>query len=91
MVYGQEFHWQDGWFFSRNEDGSVHVRHESKPVKIEGETITPFENDVDITIDGYSWCSIIAFAADVIGYGGDATKFEAAKRFHNLPISKKAP
>lgn len=43
-----EFHWTDGWFFRREDDGAVRIRHnEESPI-----TIPPNE-----------WCSIVAHVA----------------------------
>lgn len=41
-----EFHWRDGWYFSRAEDGSVQVRIGDGPTKV----IPPAE-----------WASIVAW------------------------------
>ena len=43
-----EFHWQDGWFFSRREDGAVVIRH---------------NDETPIVIPPHEWCSIIGHVA----------------------------
>ncbi len=51
------FHWKDGWYFERLDDGSVRIRHEDPATKAEGAYV---ENDVCIDIPIDSWASIVA-------------------------------
>jgi len=70
------FHWKDGWYFERLEDGSVRIYHEDLEADQEKEMV---EYDVVIDIDPDSWASIVA---SVSARGDTAEAFQVAKRFH---------
>lgn len=65
------FHWKDGWYFERLNDGGVRIFH--LPV---GEQIA----DENIEIDADSWASIISSVSE---QGETAETFKEAGEFHN--------
>ncbi len=68
-----EFHWRDGWYFSRNEDGSVRVQQRS-----------PGLSDTTITIPAPEWASIVC---SVSKDGETGERWNAAQDFHGRPPS----
>ncbi|MDO9333540.1 MAG: hypothetical protein Q7T57_03335, partial [Dehalococcoidales bacterium] len=66
------FHWKDGWYFERLEDGVVRIFH--IPL---GEKVA----DKDIEIDANSWASIVA---SVTHSGENATTFGLAHNLHQV-------
>jgi hypothetical protein len=64
------FHWRDGIYFARNDDGSVYV---SIPDKLDA----PCR---ELTIPGNEWCSIVAA---VCGGGGNADTVAKAAALHD--------
>jgi hypothetical protein len=75
------FHWKDGWFFNRADDGSVEIFHttdgkEPRP-RVEGSRDTNVF--VHLTIPADNWASIIASVS-----AGDEVdgRFYAARDFH---------
>lgn len=69
---GLGFHWTNGWYWSRTEDGSVRV------VRFNPGDAEPTEV---MLIDANSWCSIIAAAS---GDYSSGERWMEAKRFHNV-------
>lgn len=70
-----KFHYRDGWYFERLEDGSVLITY---PVKIlDDEKIMKFR------IDGDSWASIVAAVTPT---GDNAETFDMAMRLHNRQL-----
>ena len=67
------FHYKDGWYFKRLEDGSVQVTKTAAGPQTEN-IVTQAVIDVD------SWASIVA---SVSVKGDNAESFEAARKFHN--------
>jgi hypothetical protein len=66
------FHWKDGWYFERLENGAVRIFHNptcEKPA------------DTDIEIDADSWASIVA---SVTRSGENATTFGLAQNLHQV-------
>jgi hypothetical protein len=72
------FHWRDGWFFQRQEEGSVRVFHVSPP-HVAPE---PPDTDVDFTVEPNSWASIVASVSVAGEHGG---RFYRAHEFHMNP------
>ena len=74
------FHWSDGWFFSRQPDGSVTMEHrvyENDRNEL-GERM--YHYDVKVNIPADEWCSIIAS----VSAGGEVDyRWYAARDFHN--------
>lgn len=65
------FHARDGWFFRREDDGSVHI---AAP-----DSLGPGASQA-VTLDANTWASVVAF---VSRDGETAESFAAAVRFHN--------
>lgn len=65
------FHWRENWYFQREPDGSVHLRHFNG-----AETSVP---DTDLTIPATEWASIVA-SVSKDGENGDT--YRAALAFH---------
>lgn len=65
------FHWKDGWFWWRNADNSVSFEQ----CAVDGQIISP-----TITIDEYSWSSIVASVSKL----GETTEtYYEALALHN--------
>lgn len=64
------FHWQDGWYFERLEDGSVRIE------KIYGTGEGTHSIQAEATIDPASWASVICEVS------GKPSDYQAAERFH---------
>ena len=71
MIRPGEFHWTDGWFFSRLDDGAVHIEHRDNREN-------PGPPSVSITIPPAEWESIIAHVAP----GGDSRNYALAQHLH---------
>lgn len=76
-------HYRNGWFFGRKSNGDVRVlKLEDKAHAIwptaDGEHP---DAEVDLTIDGRCWCSIIA---SVSQHGETGATFDAAKAYHGV-------
>ena len=69
------FHFKDGWYFKRLEDGSVLIYHEEPISRAECAALI----DAQIEIDPGSWASIIA---SVSARGDTAETFREAVKFH---------
>jgi hypothetical protein len=65
------FHAKDGWFFRREDDGSVHI---SAP-----DSMGPGAHQV-VTLDADTWASVVA---SVSARGETADRFAKARRFHD--------
>jgi hypothetical protein len=65
------FHARDGWYFRREDDGSVHI---SAP-----DSLGPGASQV-VTLDANTWASVVA---SVSRNGETADSFAAATRFHS--------
>jgi hypothetical protein len=68
------FHWQDGWYFRRTEDGSVEVTktsidHVDSPVLLQ------------FTIPAYHWASIVSSVSDE---GETSQRWNEACAFHGI-------
>lgn len=70
-----EFHWTNGWYFKRNDDGSVRVR------KCESAMIDA-PVSFELTIPPFEWVSLVAHLAP----GGEPANYEKAKVLH-LPTA----
>lgn len=68
------FHWQDGWYFRRTENGSVEV---TKTVAnhVDSPTLLQF------TIPAYHWASIVS---SVSAEGETAQRWNEACDFHGM-------
>ncbi|MDO9333788.1 MAG: hypothetical protein Q7T57_04625 [Dehalococcoidales bacterium] len=66
------FHWKDGWYFERLENGAVRIFHIPPGEKIA---------DTDIEIDANSWASIVA---SVTHSGENAATFGLAQNLHQV-------
>lgn len=74
------FHWQNGWYFERLDDGSVRIYHQdpvSKRTAGEGE-FAEYDTCIDIHMD--SWASIVA---SVCARGETGETWREALQFHN--------
>lgn len=67
------FHWRDGWFFKRQEDGSVRVLHLDEHKNVKTQIIIP-ENE---------WASIVT---SVSAEGETAERWEQSRRFHGCQL-----
>jgi len=65
-----KFHWKDGWYFERLEDGSVHI----EKVYSGAEGTNHYE--AEAMIGPESWAQIICEVS------GKPTDYAAAERFH---------
>jgi hypothetical protein len=65
-----EFHWTDGWYFKRMDDGAVRVRHYDPSGHMD---------TIAITIPPNEWASIIAHVGAT---GGTAEGYAAADALH---------
>lgn len=65
------FHAHDGWYFRRNDDGSVTIE-----VAESGSNDTLYQA---LTVDPDTWASVIA---SVSGCGEDAATWQAARNLH---------
>lgn len=65
------FHWRDGWFFKRSQDGSVRVMHKKDYLR------------TDLTIPANEWASIVC---SVTTAGETGERWEQAREFHNRPL-----
>jgi hypothetical protein len=65
------FHARDGWYFRREDDGSVHI---AAP-----DSLGPGASQV-VTLDADTWASVVA---SVSRNGETIDMFAAARRFHN--------
>lgn len=75
------FHWQDGIYFGRKEDGSVRIIKmpgvSSKWPKADGDYP---DAEIDLTIPDNSWGSIVAS----VSHGGEGDgRWYQAMEFHN--------
>lgn len=68
------FHWKNGWFFRRTEDGSVRIMRRNGP-----ESIYLSANAV---IPALEWASIVCAVSEG---GEDSERWQAAQRFHGIP------
>lgn len=68
------FHYKDGWFFTRQNDGSVLLECRDK-MQPDGEVLTSLKIDAD------SWCSVIASMSDT---GETHEKWLEARKFHGV-------
>lgn len=68
------FHYRDGLYFVRQQDGAVRIQEEA-----EGESI------VVSVIDPHSWSSVVA---SMSAGGEDARTYEQARDFHGFDIAK---
>jgi len=74
------FHWQNGWFFGRDKDGSVRVQHHAPPHDGMDELGFPVgEPDMCIAIPGPEWASIVA---SVSAADETSVTYEVARAFH---------
>lgn len=72
------FHWKDGWYFQRLEDGSVRVTL--------CEDVLPASPEEIMTIDANSWASIIASVSGDYGPG----RWDEARQFHRIADASRA-
>lgn len=69
-MMGSKFHYKDGWYFERLEDGSVKITHPA----------TGYRNVREgIEIDPASWASIVASVTPV---GDNAETYSMATKLH---------
>ncbi len=73
----EEFHWRDGWYFSRMSDDAVRIRKMASF----GTAVSDKVKEFDVTIPANEWASIVAHVAA----GDDAVAFSAAQRLHSSP------
>lgn len=71
------FHASNGWYFERQEDGSVKIL---KDLRVEELPIKHIPALIGITLDADTWCSVVA---SVSATGDDASTFFAAEATHN--------
>ena len=64
---GNGFHWRDGWYFRRLENGTVHVEHVAPPDR------GLKEPDMQFDIPPNEWASIVA-AVSAQGETGETYK-----------------
>lgn len=64
------FHAKDGWYFRREQDGSVRI--------LAPDSLGSGAHQV-VTLDANAWASVVA---SVSGTGESASTFEAARSFH---------
>ena len=74
------FHWRDGWFFKRLEDGSVEVRRHLPNPKVKGATDI-FQM---MTIPAAEWSSIVC---SVSKEGETRERWDAAQDFHGSSLN----
>ena len=74
------FHAKDGWFFQRNEDGSVSIIHNPSSSPDQGKA-------PDVTIDASVWASVVA---SVSRSGEENGRFYEALRFHDGVVEQVA-
>lgn len=67
------FHWQEGTYFKRLEDGSVRIR------KMKTALAAETEIDWEITIPQHSWASIVSSVSEK---GEDGGRYYEALSFH---------
>ena len=72
-VKNMAFHYKEGWFFKRREDGSVRI-YQQQPVR---ENIV---KELGIDIEADSWASIMA---SVSARGETGETFREAQQFHS--------
>ena len=65
------FHTHDGWYFQRQQGGSVLVSHVTGP-----------DGEDEVTLDADTWASVVAF---VCADGDNANTFGKAQTLHNNP------
>lgn len=65
------FHARDGWYFRRENDGSVRI--------LAPDSLGPGAHQV-VTLDADTWASVVA---SVSGGGETSESFQAARRFHD--------
>ena len=71
-----EFHWTDGWFFSRLDDGSVHIEKRDNPGPDD-------KTDVALTIPPMEWASIVVHCAGT-GAFDQADAYRTFQKFHGI-------
>lgn len=65
------FHARDGWYFRREDDGSVRI--------LAPDSLGPGAHQV-VTLDADTWASVVASVSS----GGETSEsFQAARRFHD--------
>ena len=74
------FHWSDGWFFSRQPDGSVTMEHRVYEDGLNELGERMYHYDVKVNIPPNEWASIIAS----VSAGGEVDgRWQSAVEFHN--------
>jgi len=73
------FHYKDGWYFSRLEDGSVLIEKESEQKTWKAGRMSPLIT-ARIVIDPDGWASIVA---SVSAFGDTAETFKHASELHS--------
>lgn len=68
------FHARDGWYFRREDDGSVCI--------LAPDSLGPGAHQV-VTLDAGTWASVVAS----VGRGGETSeRFQAARHFHDSDL-----
>lgn len=70
-----EFHWTNGWYFKRLENGSVRIR---KATNFESQA-PDLKPEIELVIPPNEWASIVAS----VSVGGDAQNFQRATELHS--------
>lgn len=76
-----EFHWKDGWFWRRLDDGSVQIR---KGAGFESDA--DHRTDLMLVVPPNEWASIVASVAA----GGEGPNYKAATDLHAGSVSRDA-
>lgn len=82
--YIEGFHFKDGWFFKRQEDGSVHIYH--VPPGFAGAGDEAPEADAEVVIDFSSWASVVA---SVSSTGETSQSYQIASALHGAGYQPK--
>lgn len=72
------FHYKEGWYFSRLEDGSVLIERESEQKTWKGGRMAPLIT-ARMVIDPDGWASVVA---SVSAPGDNAETFKSASELH---------
>ncbi len=76
------FHYKDGWYFERLDDGGVRIYHVEQSVLTRSPVLglECEEYDMVLDIDSDSWASVVA---SVSAQGDTAEAFQEARNFHH--------
>lgn len=74
------FHWKDGWWFWRNENGSVSFEHRTYEKGADGKYTEKYTIDAKNNIPASEWASIVA----AVSHRGETSEsYQEAVAFHD--------